>query len=132
MYRYPKSTEYNEQCALWEWAKLSKTIYPYFFHIPNEHQDDKERARLSRTGLRKGVPDNFIALARGPYHGMFIELKSEKGALSDDQRKWIEVLRQSGYHAVIARGWVEAVKEIGKYLKLSEVSPWRDQNTGTN
>jgi len=115
--RLKKPSEHNEQCALWQWVKTSKTIYPYFFHIPNEHQDEKERGRLSQTGLRKGIPDNFIALPRGKYHGMFIELKCRGGQPTEDQKKWIETLVSQGYYVVLAYGWVDAVKRIGMYLK---------------
>jgi len=57
------------------------------FHVPNGgRRDARTGARLKREGVKAGVPD-FMIVARGSVCG-FIELKTEKGRLSEAQREW--------------------------------------------
>ena len=57
--------------------------------------------------MKKGFPDNFIAVARGKWHGLFIELKRVKKCLSV----------RSGYKALFCYGAEEAKKAVREYLK---------------
>ena len=74
---------------------------------------------LTLQGLKKGVPDNFIAEPRGKYNGLFIELKRAKKSLSkksEEQKRWIKALNEKGYKAVFCYGAEEAKREVLKYL----------------
>lgn len=90
-------------------------------HIPNERKASVAvLSSLSRQGLKKGFPDNFIAVARGKWHGLFIELKRAKKCLSNrtkEQRAWIKSLNAAGYKAVFCYGAEEAKKTVLEYLK---------------
>ena len=49
------------------------------FHIPNGGSRNKlEASNLKKQGVKAGVPDLFLPVGRGSYHGLFIELKSAK------------------------------------------------------
>jgi hypothetical protein len=75
---------------------------------------------LERQGLKKGVPDNFIAEPRGSFHGLFIELKRAKKSLSKkspEQRQWIKALNEKGYKAAFCHGAEEAKRLVLEYLK---------------
>jgi len=76
-------------------------------------------AVLKKLGcIRKGYPDLFLPVARGNWHGLYIELKRKKGGkVSDDQKWWIRKLTEQGYLAVVARGFNETVAVILRYLK---------------
>ncbi len=72
---------------------------------------------MKAEGMRSGVPDLFLPVARKGYHGMFIELKRRRGGVvSKDQQQWLDDLREQGYHAIVCRGFDEAKEEIIKYL----------------
>lgn len=89
------------------------------FHIPNGGSRNKiEAARLKMQGVKAGVPDLFLPVARGCYHGLFVELKKrEGGRVSKEQRCWIESLEKEGYCARICHGWDAARETIEAYLR---------------
>ena len=113
-------TEAEEQEALFAWC-LANGIE--MVHIPNERKCTAYVAgQLLRQGMRKGFPDNFIPIARGGFHGLFIELKRAKKSLSKkspEQREWVKKLNEEGYKALFCYGAEEAKKVISEYL-----SPW--------
>lgn len=68
--------------------------------------------------LRPGYPDLFLPVARGGYHGLYIELKRPgSGKVSEDQEWWIDQLNGQGYYATFAWGEIEAKNVILMYLK---------------
>lgn len=88
------------------------------FAIPNGGQRDTGNWMVAE-GLKAGVPDLFLPVARGGYHGMFIEMKAVGGKKPrETQEMWIGALRRQGYHVVVAYGWEEASKKLMEYIKL--------------
>ncbi len=88
-----------------------------FQHSPNEaKRDPKTGARLKRMGMSAGFPDIEIPVPRHGKHGLYIELKTKKGRLSDAQREWLELLTANGYEAQMARGLDEAIEIIRDYF----------------
>jgi hypothetical protein len=93
------------------------------FAIPNGGIRDKiTAARLKAEGVRKGVLDVMLPVARHGMHGLFIELKRPKsegltkGQTSDSQDDEIAELRAEGYGACVCYGWQEAVAVLKEYL----------------
>lgn len=114
-------TEGQEQATLISWANMRVNKYPelrLLFHIPNGGSRGKaEAAHFKSEGVKSGVPDLFLPVARGPYHGLFIELKRQKGGrVSEAQKKWLAALTVQGYAAVVAYGWKDAAAVIDDYL----------------
>jgi hypothetical protein len=115
-------TESQEQAALFEWAKLSEWKHPelkLLHAIPNGGlRDARTAAVLQRTGVKSGVPDLCLPVARGGFHGLYIELKRLKGGvLSINQKTWLSLLAKEGYKAVMCKGWLEARDAILNYLE---------------
>lgn len=112
--------EDNEQALLFDWARAASGKYPeldLLFHIPNGgKRDAREAARFKRMGVKPGVPDLFLPVPRRNYHGLFIEMKSAKGRVSDYQKQWFSDLEQQGYAACVCFGFEEAQKDILNYL----------------
>ena len=120
--KMPAPLEGEEQAMLFSWAQMFAYRYPelkLMFHIPNGGKRSKvEAARFKKEGVKSGVPDIFLPVARGKYHGLFIELKRlEKGRVSSAQSDWIPALREQRYAAEVCKGWVAASALIEKYLK---------------
>ena len=117
-------SESAEQRAVVSWARLQAGAYPelaLLFHIPNgRKRDGRTGAMLKREGTLAGVPDLFLPVARRvdgiPHHGLWIEMKAEKGRLSFAQGEIITKLRAQGYMVVIAFGQDEAKAAIATYL----------------
>ena len=119
---YP--TESQEQIWLFEWAELLSTQYPelsLLHHIPNGGLRAKVTAvRLKAEGVKPGVPDLFLPVARKGYHGLYIEMKAIKGKLSMNQLTWIEALKKQGYHVMTCYGFNEAANVISDYMGIKK------------
>ena len=119
--------EAKEQEALFQWAHLQKNVYPdleMLFAIPNGGSRHKlEAYALKRQGVKAGVPDMFLAVAKGKYHGLFIELKAGSNKASDKQKIWIDKLKKQNYKAVICYGFDEAQNELLEYISQDARQP---------
>lgn len=114
--------EAEEQRALFEWAGYMSRQYPelrYMYHVPNGgRRNAREAALLRAEGVKKGVPDIVLPVARGEHHGLYIELKRQKsGSLSREQKAYLDFLHRQGYRAVMCRGWRQAANVIQAYLE---------------
>jgi hypothetical protein len=116
-------SEHQEQSALIQWAQMHEARYPelrLLFAIPNGSSRDKVTgAMLKREGVKAGVPDLCLPVARQPYHGLFIELKFGKNRPAEKQAAWLDALTQQGYLAVACWGWCEAKDVIEEYLQAA-------------
>lgn len=115
-------TEDEEQIALMQWAAVMSGRYHelrLMYHIPNGGARSKtEAARFKAMGVKKGVPDIHLPVARGRYHGLYIELKRQHGGrASDEQKRWIKDLQEQGNAAFVCKGWRQAAATIEQYLK---------------
>ena len=115
-------TEEEEQQALFRWLAFAGNQKPellLMIHIPNEGKRSQAAgARLKSVGLRKGVPDLFLPVPKGKFHGLWIEMKRLKGSkTSKEQKEWIDALNGQGYFAAVCFGWVEAKETIERYMK---------------
>lgn len=113
--------EDTEQECLFRWAAYQCRVYPelqLMYHIPNGGARDRVTgARLKAQGVKRGVPDICLPVARGGKHGLYIELKRQRGGrVSEDQRMWLDELDKQGYAVAVCRGWQEAAAEIKQYM----------------
>lgn len=121
----PVPLESNEQQTLLEWAKRMEGRWPelrMLYHIPNEgKRSQRTGARLKAEGLKTGVPDICLPVARGEHHGLYIELKRRRNSkVTKEQLDWIADLVAQGYVAAVCRGCDEAISLITRYLSGKE------------
>ena len=121
-----RNEEHCIQAALFKWAKYASAKHPglkLMFAIPNGGARDAiTDAMLKREGVKPGVPDIFLPMPVGNFHGLFIELKTAKGRPSLQQREWLTNLSNYGYAAVLCRGLNEALDTITRYV-AGQLSP---------
>lgn len=117
-----KSSETLEQQALIEWTEYNKCKYPgidLLFAIPNGGSRHKlEAYKLKKEGVKSGVPDLFLPVAKGEYNGLFIEMKYGKNKLSEKQAQMINKLTNNNYKVIVCYSSTEAITEISSYYKL--------------
>ena len=118
-----KNEEHYEQSALFQWAALETRRIPelaLLYAVPNGARTRISVAvKLKKEGLKSGVPDVVLPVARGPYHGLYIEMKKEKGGkTSAEQKWWIDRLTHQGYFADVCAGFDSAREKIEWYLVL--------------
>lgn len=115
-------TEEQEQKAFCQWCLMESNKYKgldLIYAIPNGGSRNQIEARnLKLTGVKAGVPDLFLPVAKKGYHGLFIEMKRQKGGrLSDYQKWWLEKLTEQGYATAVCKGLDEAIKTVEEYYK---------------
>lgn len=114
--------EHELQTRVVEWCRLSVFSGEHpelaFLHaIPNGIVVSKrERARLVNEGLLPGVCDLFLPVARGGFFGLYIEMKTPNGRLSEDQKRFILFAQKQGYKVIIPRTIPSAIESILEYI----------------
>lgn len=119
-----KEAEGEEQAQLVAWFEAT---YPEWgtllIHIPNggSRKNAFEGWRLKQQGVRAGVSDLLLPVARGGFFGLWLEFKAappNDAAVSPPQREWVERMRSQGYQARVVLGVVAAQAALAEYLAL--------------
>lgn len=117
-------SEARHQSCVMKWSKQPSVRGKWpelclLFHIKNETREGAAQVAVDRSmGVKKGVPDLCLPVARGGYHGLYIELKTEKGRTTPEQEWWIEHLTAQGNFAEVCHGWESTVRVLEWYLNL--------------
>lgn len=113
-------SEHEEQSVLMQWAALAQPNQPelgLLFAIPNGgHRHLSVAVALKREGVKAGVPDLLLPVARCGYNGLFIEMKAESGSLSPEQRWWRTQLISQGFGHAVCYGYEAARNVLVDYL----------------
>ncbi|NBW32041.1 MAG: VRR-NUC domain-containing protein [bacterium] len=114
--------EHRMQVALFKWAKLAAATDPrigLMFAIPNGGARNAIVAsKLKAEGVKPGVPDVFLPVPAGEYHGLWIELKVKPNKPSPEQQDWIRKLILAGYRVeVVYDDWDRARRLVEAYLR---------------
>lgn len=95
------------------------------FAIPNGGERNPiVAARLKAEGVKSGVPDVCWPVPKWRYAGLYLELKVEKGRVSESQEGWHTALRAAGYAVAVCWGW-RAARSC--FLDYSSGVPVRDE-----
>ena len=119
------TAEQFEQSQLIAWTMLPEIRQEHpdlklLYHVPNERKcTPQQGAALKRMGVKKGVPDLCLPVARHGQHGLYIEMKStaKTARVAPEQEWWVEKLLAQGYAVAICRGWEAAKKVILEYME---------------
>lgn len=114
-------TESNEQIAAMDWLRLQHPdVALHTMHIGNERKSSYYAGYImKRMGVLKGASDIFMAWPSGGYHGLFIEVKSQIGKPTPEQKIFLERMNAKGYHACLCYGADEMMSTITWYLNLN-------------
>lgn len=125
--------EEEQQIIVIQWADLKRykgqPLSEFIHHSPNggkrEVKTDSKGnrycptgAKLKAMGTRPGFPDLTIHIARGLFHGLYIEMKARSGSLSKEQKDYQALLKGEGYMVVVCYSADEAIRVIENYLAL--------------
>ena len=118
------ASERQHQQAVMKWARQPsiRERWPelaLLHHIKNETTGGAAEVAADKAmGVKKGVPDLCLPVARGGFHGLYIEMKTPSGKASAAQRWWVTRLTEQGSRAVVCHGYDAAVAELCWYLSL--------------
>lgn len=119
--------ESDEQKIVVKWAMDARIKWPeleLLYAVPNGallggRNRFAQVNNLKAQGLRIGVPDLVLPVARGSYHGAYLEMKRIKGSTWDeDQKWWATKLKEQGYLCGLAKGQKQGIDFLIAYLKL--------------
>ncbi len=119
------NTESKEQIDFIQWCKRNMaqhTELKKIFAIPNGGKRHIATAsRMKLEGVKPGVPDMLLPVARRGFHGLFIEMKrTSGGSVSKDQKIWKGWLEEEKYAWKRANGFHQARRIIKSYLGISD------------
>jgi len=112
--------------------EIQKTVVQYlrlkypkvFFTISPivKYSNARQGAIQKAMGYTSGTPDIMIFKPNPYYYSLFIELKSEKGKISQNQKEFINYLNSNGYCAIICYSIDMATRLIDWYMNLKRES----------
>ena len=76
-----------------------------------------QRNALKATGYLKGVADLLIFESKESYKGLFIEVKTDKGRMTTEQKQFQTNALARGYLCICCKGFDETKNIIDDYLK---------------
>jgi len=130
--------EYAEQAALVSWfrlqfphlqkllianlngAKLAPVEGRAFAHLPEGVRRGIAWKRLEEQGAVKGAADLFLSIPSGNYAGLYIEMKTEVGTQSKDQKEFEAAVVENGFGYCVPKGFEAAKRCVLSYLERGE------------
>lgn len=132
--------ETDVQAAVVAWATLMESRWPdleVLYAIPNAggytgtfKQNMLRVLKMKREGVKSGVPDLHLPVARGGHLSLYLELKREvvkaekrgvavtRTRTTREQDDWHARLRKQGHHVVVCWTAEEAQEELERYLEM--------------
>jgi len=124
-----KDSEFSHQVALFAWCAINVGKHPelkYYHAIKNEERSGNiiAGARAKQSGIKAGVSDTFLPVKRGPYSGLYLEMKKPsrkpkkngKGGVSDEQAEFGNFVQSQGFGFCVCYSWEEARDVLIRYL----------------
>jgi len=118
-------------CVKWFRLKYA-ALAPMLFSIPNGAKFGGKVNKsgvsiqgkiMKAEGMTEGVPDLMLAVPVNTnrlgicvFHGLFIEMKTPVGVLSQEQRSYLECLSTVGYAVAMCRSFDEFERVVDAYL----------------
>lgn len=120
----PVDREGLEQAGLMRELELClPAVFDLIYHVPNGgHRVKAVAAKLKAQGVKAGIPDLVLNMARGGYFGLYIEFKAtppNDAPVSPSQQERLRKLNDQGYLAIVCRGHFDAMEQIRAYLRLA-------------
>lgn len=120
-------SEHQEQAAVITWARYQEIKHPELKWLHSSlngiviPSTPATRYRvinhMKSSGMKNGIPDLFLPIARKGYHGLFIEMKFGKNKLTKEQKEFKEFTQEEGYAFHECRTADEAINVLIDYLE---------------
>ena len=112
-----------EQAAVFTWAGHAMRQWPelrLLFAVPNGgYRLPREASMLVAQGVRSGVPDMLLAVARGGFMALAIEMKTKGKKPTDLQQAWLTALAEQGWKTEVCYSATEAIEVLRAYMQAA-------------
>lgn len=121
----PQQLERREQMKFNAWFDEFLWVKGYrWFHPANggSRRSSIEGANFKRMGVKSGVPDVILPMARKSYHGLVIEFKRVDGKISnvdEMQVEWLDWFEGQQWSVHVAFGFDQAKDIVKDYFTSS-------------
>lgn len=116
-----RMTEHDEQVAVIKWVRYAQKLYPALRLLHASANGGLRNVitarRMKSEGVTAGIPDLFLPHAAGGYHGLFIEMKTKGGRVSQTQQWWIDALAEQGYLTAVCYDAPAATLLLTRYVQ---------------
>ena len=131
-----RNLEESMCCGFWRAFQMQ---YPKLVcvttHFPAGGLRTAKTGKLMKDlGTQAGFPDYQVMVAKGGFHGLFLEFKTNKNRLTANQKFRMEALRGQGYACAVVRSVDQAFAVIDLYLNNTyfprpdfEYKPFKEQ-----
>lgn len=110
----------EQKALLLELALRYPLAAKLIYHVPNGgHRHKLVAIELKKQGVKAGIPDLVLPMARGGYFGLYLEFKAtppHDSPVSASQDACLHALIDQGYLAIVCRGHRDAIEAIRAYL----------------
>ena len=120
-----KLSEHEIQKSFFQFLSIDPKFKPLISRkaiiaIPNGGKRNIITAiKLKKEGVTPGVFDVFCTIAKGPYHGLWIEFKAGYNKLTDEQKLFSIYRSEDDFKCVVCYSAEEAIAELNNYLYCS-------------
>jgi len=117
------TSEDATQINLLNWLRFNyPDIWEDTIHIANQRSTSIQYGKLlKKMGVKPGVSDLFVAVPKGNFSGLWLELKEGEGKPSKKQQNFLARMTARGYVAVCVVGLDAAKAAIEAYLQTDEL-----------
>lgn len=115
----PHRNEHQEQVVVIMWARLQVCIYPdleLLHAIPNERVGLSQGKKFKAEGVKPGVADLSLPVARGGYFGLYIEMKVKPNRQTKNQKNFQKLVEAQNYKYIVCWNSKEAEDALVEYL----------------
>lgn len=128
-----KLTEHDLQVHVFDVLRLNERYDPrlkWIYAVPNgNYRSWKIGAELKLEGVKKGISDiclpfpgslieDEFPVQRQEYPGAYIEMKSDSGAVTPEQREFLSFVEEQGYATLVAKHFDPALDFIERYCGI--------------
>lgn len=108
------------QTACVRWFRLEYPRYrKLLFSVPNGGARTATEGRILKAeGTLAGVSDLLLLLPNKEYHGLCIEMKTEKGRQADTQKAFQRAVEMHNYKYIICRSLDDFIEQIKRYIEI--------------
>ncbi len=116
--------EFQHQAALFTWARNPAVLaaHPELALLSSSLNGVKltaaQAGKAKAAGMLKGEWDVRLPVARGPYHGLILEMKHGKNKLTPEQIEYGDAMVREGWNRAVCYDWTTAKEVIEWYLRL--------------